>query len=218
MAAKVKLWGAGTARTLRPIWMAEELGLDYALHPIGPRTGETQTAKFTAMTRKQKVPFMVDGEVKLSESVAICRYLQAAYPSEKMPAPPDMAAQAKADEWCCYIYGEIDETALYVIRRHGDLTDIYGAAPEVVKATEAYLKRHFAVLEAHLKTHETLTACGFDVADILLVSCLDWAVFYGLELPPAVQGYLGRMSQRPAYQKSMEINYKSLMEALDATA
>ena len=27
----LKLWGAGTARTLRPIWMAEELGLQVTL-------------------------------------------------------------------------------------------------------------------------------------------------------------------------------------------
>ena len=40
---KIKLWGAGTTRTLRPIWMAEELGIDYELVYIGPRTGETQS-------------------------------------------------------------------------------------------------------------------------------------------------------------------------------
>ena len=40
----IKIWGASTPRSLRPIWMAEELGLNYELMPIGPRTGETQTA------------------------------------------------------------------------------------------------------------------------------------------------------------------------------
>ena len=40
---EIILWGSGTARTFRPIWMAEELGLSYVLKPIGPRTGETQT-------------------------------------------------------------------------------------------------------------------------------------------------------------------------------
>ena len=34
---KVKIWGAKTARSLRPIWMAEELEIDYELLPIGPR-------------------------------------------------------------------------------------------------------------------------------------------------------------------------------------
>ena len=39
----IEFWGAGTMRTFRPLWIAEELGLEYTLHVIGPRTGETQT-------------------------------------------------------------------------------------------------------------------------------------------------------------------------------
>ena len=76
MAKVIKLWGAGTARTLRPIWMAEELEINYELFPIGPRTGETQTPEFTKINPKQKIPALQHGEFNLSESLAICRYLQ----------------------------------------------------------------------------------------------------------------------------------------------
>ena len=59
----------------------------------------------------------------LSESVAISRYLIERYGSRKhhVPRPDCLAARAKEDEWVCYIYGELDETSLYVMRRHGDL-------------------------------------------------------------------------------------------------
>ena len=40
--SSINIWGAGTARTLRPIWVAEELGLEYELMPIAPRSGETK--------------------------------------------------------------------------------------------------------------------------------------------------------------------------------
>ena len=53
-----------------------KLGLVYRHQPIEPRTGETQTASYTALNRKQKVPFLVDGEVrvqKVSPSAAIWR-------------------------------------------------------------------------------------------------------------------------------------------------
>ena len=69
---QLKFWGAGTARTLRPIWMAEELGLDYKLFPIGPRTGETRTEEFSLLNPKQKIPLMEDGDFVLSESLSIC--------------------------------------------------------------------------------------------------------------------------------------------------
>ena len=76
MFLNLEIWGAGTARTLRPIWMAEELNLKYTLHPIGPRTGETQTQQYSKLNPKQKVPILQHDDFVLSESVAICRYLQ----------------------------------------------------------------------------------------------------------------------------------------------
>ena len=50
------LWGAGTSRTIRAHWALAELGLDYDCRPILPRTGETQTAEFTAINPRQKLP------------------------------------------------------------------------------------------------------------------------------------------------------------------
>lgn len=49
--AQIEFWGAHTSRTMRPVWVAEELELDYQLHPIGPRTGETQTDAYTEILR-----------------------------------------------------------------------------------------------------------------------------------------------------------------------
>jgi len=214
----ITLWGAGTARTIRPIWLAEEMGLNYHLNPIGARTGETQTEEFTNLTRKQKIPFMQDGEVRLSESLAICRYLRDAYPSPSLPQPKTPAQKAKEDEWCCYVFGEIDETALYVMRRHADLTQIYGEAPQAVETCRAYLQRHFDVIDAHLANHKTLLDTGFGLADIMLVSCLDWAVYYKNALPAHIAAYRDRIAERAAYQKAMAINYAEMMEVINGSA
>ena len=71
----IELWGAHTPRTLRPIWLAEELALRSVLHPIGPRTGETRAAAFTKRNPRQKIPLLVTPEIELAESLAICRFL-----------------------------------------------------------------------------------------------------------------------------------------------
>ena len=147
MSTLPKLWGAGTARTLRPIWMAEELEIDYELIPIGPRTGETQTKEFSQINPKQKIPAMEHKELKLSESLAICRYLQKNFSSEKIFIPKDEIDIFKEDEWCNFIYGELDETSLYVMRRHYDLKDIYGDSPIVVDACREYFMRQIHVVE-----------------------------------------------------------------------
>lgn len=203
----IKIWGAGTSRTLRPIWVAEELGIEYELMPIAPRSGETKTAAFTVLNRKQKIPFLVDGEIKLSESVAICRYLIEAYPGNAIWQPESLIDRAKQDEWCCYIYGEIDESGLYVMRRHRDLAHLYGEAPEAVNSSADYVRRHLEVLSEHLAGREYLMPQGFSLADLLLVTCLDWAVAYDINLPPSLAIYRKKISERAALKRAKNTNY-----------
>ena len=94
------------------------------------------------------------------------------------------------------------------MRRHYDLTDIYGSAPNVVETCREYLKRQFVVIDNYLENKKSLLTQGFGVADIFLVSCLDWAVFYDFELPKNIKIYRDESSNRKAYKKAMEINYQ----------
>ena len=209
MRKEIKLWGSGTARTLRPIWMAEEMDINYELIPIGPRTGETQTNEFTKINPKQKIPAMQCKELNLSESLAICRFMQKNYSSENIYIPSDETDIHKEDEWCNFIYGELDETSLYVMRRHYDLKDIYGESPVVVDACRKYFMRQLDVVENHLESRNTILESGFGLADIFLMTCLDWAIFYEFSLPKNINQYRDRIALRPAYQKSMKINYSN---------
>ena len=204
----LELWGAGTARTLRPIWMAEELGLLYELYPIGPRTGETQTEDYTSLNPKQKIPLLRYGNFLLSESLSICRYLQEISNSKLPFAPEDKELKAMEDQWCNFIYGEMDETSLYVMRRHYDLKDIYGDAPEVVQSCREYFNRNLKVIENALSAQEAICGSDFSLADIILVTCLDWALAYKFELPVNTSEYHNKIIKREAYKKAVQINYK----------
>ena len=51
---------------------------------------------------------------------------------------------------------------------------------------------------------------GFSLADMILVSCIDWADFYEIKIPAAVKEYRERIAQRPAYLKAMKINFPIL--------
>ena len=41
-------------------------------------------------------------------------------------------------EWCFFAMSELDANAIYSIRRHGDLVEIYGASPIAVRAAIEY--------------------------------------------------------------------------------
>ena len=207
---KTYFWGVGTMRTFRPLWVAEELGLTYELFGIGPRTGETQTDEYTRRNPKQKIPYMQDAHMGLSESVAISRYLIARHGSpESLCLPDTLEGRAREDEWVSYVYGELDETALYVMRRHGDLETIYGEAPAAVTSAKAYAEKHLGVISQHLQGKEFLAGDRFGLADVMLVSCLDWAVRYRFELSDELARYRDAHQQRPAYQRAYAVNYQN---------
>jgi glutathione S-transferase len=62
------------ARSLRPLWVLEEMGLPYQLRmlPFPPRVA---APGFLACNSLGTVPLLEDGDVRMTESAAICQYL-----------------------------------------------------------------------------------------------------------------------------------------------
>jgi glutathione S-transferase len=204
------LWGVGTSRTVRPHWALHELGLPYKNKPIGPRTGETKTAEYTKLNPRQKIPLLQDGDFCIGESAAIVAYLARTYPRPgKTLIPETQREYAAWLEWCFFIVTELDSTSLYVMRRHraDALGPIYGVAPEVVAQAGAYFRQQLRHVEVALADgRHYLMGDRFTSADILLTTCLDWAIAYGVGICDNAQPYLQRMHQRPAYQSSAAAN------------
>ena len=70
----LKIYGTEGARSIRPIWVAEELGIEYELEmmPFPPRVFHKE---FLEINMLGTVPYLVDGDVKMTESVAMCQYI-----------------------------------------------------------------------------------------------------------------------------------------------
>src|SRR5258708_27161008 len=154
-APKLTLWGVGTSRTVRPNWAMHELGLPYETRPIGPRTGETKTAEYTALNPRQKIPLLEDGDFSIGESAAIVAYLSRTYSTPGRSLIPETQRDYAAWlEWCFFIVAELDSTSLYVMRRHraDALGHIYGIAPDVVAKAGKYFRPQLLHFEAAL-TH-----------------------------------------------------------------
>lgn len=204
------LWGVGTSRTVRPHWALAELGLKYETYAIGPRTGETKTAEYTKLNPRQKVPLLQDGDFAIGESAAIVAYLSRTYASPgKMLIPEEKQQYAKWLEWCFFIVTELDSTSLYVMRRHSAdaLGPIYGVAPDVVAKAGEYFREQLRHVEVALDDGRNfLMGDQFTSADILLTTCLDWAIAYGVGICDNAHPYLARIQQRPGYQRGNAAN------------
>ena len=114
--------------------------------------------------------------------------------------------QARQDEWLSYIYGEMDETSLYVMRRHEALAEIYGDAPAAVEAARQYVTKHLQVTDQYLADKTFLLNDRFSLPDVFLTTCLNWAEAYGIPLLDNLSRYRNQIIQRPAYIKADAIN------------
>ena len=68
------LYHCHQARSMRPLWVMEEMGLSYQLEvlPFPPRVHQKT---YLGTNPLGTVPYLVHGDVRMTESPAICHYL-----------------------------------------------------------------------------------------------------------------------------------------------
>jgi glutathione S-transferase len=203
------VWGVGTSRTMRVHWMLEELGLAYEWHPIQSRTGETLTDEFRRLNPRHKIPVLRHGSLVLTESAAIIHYLSETFAnSQEVYVPSEAGGRARLHEWCYFIMSELDAGSLYVVRRHDGLKQIYGEAPIAVESAKSYFLHDLEAMTARIGgARPYLLGDRLSVADILLMTCLDWAASCDIALPETVSSYRRRVALRPAYQAALKKNF-----------
>ena len=204
MTDDIVIWGIGTPRTLRAYWALEELGVAYESRTIRTRTTDMDDPDFLQVSPGQKIPAMQHGELSITESGAITRYLMDNFSNENWTAHE----QAQTNRWILFSLMEIDATALYVVRRYRGLPEIYGEAPAAVSSSLEYARRQLNVINEWLSDGRSfMLGERFSEADIHVTSCLGWAEVEGIALPEYLSAYRGRLTKRPAYNKATTINF-----------
>ena len=200
----ITVWGAGTARTLRVHWALAELGVAYEMRPVGPRTGETQSPAFRALSMKEKVPLVVEDDLVLTESAAIVTWLGDRFGG--LTPAPYTDDRARYNEWLSFILMELDAHTLYVMRKHGDLQHLYGAAPAALDAAKAGFEKQIRWALPRIEAQPFLVGETFSGVDIVMTTCLQWAVAYGFDLAPPLDAYRRRHQDRPAFRTATDRN------------
>src|SRR5688572_13224760 len=90
----ITVWGGQTSRSIRVVWLMEEMGLAYRLRHVDMLASEKDT-EFLAVNPANYIPVLQDGDVTMVESIAIMEYLMARYgPTPLAPMPDDPAFPA----------------------------------------------------------------------------------------------------------------------------
>ena len=102
---------------------------------------------------------------------------------------------------------ELDAHTLYVMRKHRDLANLYGEAPAAITAAQEGFDKQILWALPQIEKNEYAIGDSFGGVDILLTTCLDWAVAYGFDLADAYHGYRARQHDRPAFQSARDLNF-----------
>jgi len=196
----LKIYHAPGARSLRVIWMAEEMGLDYE---IVPETFGQPSAAFISINPARALPAIVDGDVSMSESVAIMLYLAARH--GPTPIAPEIGDPAYPDYLQYLIYGEASLSAFL-----NPLVGTRFMAPEdqkdnfTARICRGVFARRVLALEGRLAESKHLAGDAFTAADISVAYALDLGEREGLadKYPLVVADYWVRMRDRPAYKQA----------------
>jgi glutathione S-transferase len=171
-----------------------------------PKCSPSQKEEFTARSPMGKVPFLeLDGGVTLSESQAICEYLEEAYPQKPL-LPRDPLARAKVRELLIVLEMHVE----LVVRRLYRQAFFGGTVSDEVKqAVEKDLAKGLRSLRQLAKFSPYIAGKDLTLADcaafvhLPLVS-LTTKIIYGrdfLEDMAQVKPYLKMLGERPAFRQ-----------------
>jgi glutathione S-transferase len=190
-----KVIGSPKTRAFRVMWMLEELGLPYAIDPVGPRD-----QALLAVNPSLKVPVLQDGNDYVIDSVAICQCL--ADKHGMMTFKAGTIDRAHQDSFTQFSVDDV-ELPLWVAAKHTFALPEEYRVPDVKRACQFDFDRAMAALSARLGERKYVMGDTFTVPDLLLAHCGGWAASTGWT--PAqdnVAAYFKRVRERPAFLKA----------------
>ena len=97
----MKLFWAPQTRAQRAIWMLEEAGVDYDMEQVELGSPDL-SQEFLGASPMGKVPALIDGDVGMAESAAICLYVADRYAAGSLAPALDDARRGQYLYWTLY--------------------------------------------------------------------------------------------------------------------
>lgn len=199
----ITLYHCVSARSFRPLWALEELGLPYELVmlPFPPRAFQRS---FLEINPLGTIPFLIDGDVRMSESAAICQYLAA------ISEPTSLQVEKHEPDFGAYLnflhFGEATLTfPQTLVLRYGRLEPEEQRQPTVVEDYTKWFLARQRTLKPRLSEHLYLASDRFTMADVSVGYALMLAEFIGLSdrFEPEVIEYWNRIRARGGFRRAL---------------
>ena len=198
------LYHCAGGRSFRPLWALEELGLAYDLRvlPFPPRLTSPEYLEENPLGT---IPLLIDGDVRMRESVMIGHYLATKTGSDLVVAPdePDYARYLDL-----LAYGETtlswpQGVALF----YGFFQPEEKRLPSVADDMRVRLAAVLADCDRMLGDRAFIAADRFTMADVSIGYAIKLSAFPAVgafdAIPDRLKSYYERLTQRPAFQRAL---------------
>ena len=199
----ITLYHCTAARSFRPLWALEELGLAYDLKmlPFPPRAFAKQ---YLALNPLGTIPLLIDGDTRMTESAAVLQYLVTRHGPTPLAVGIDEPGYGAYLNWLHF--GEATLTfPQTLVLRYGKLEPEERRSPQVATDYAKWFFGRLRSVEAAVTGNETLCAGRFTVADISVGYALLLAERIGLakDFGPAVAAYWQRLQARAGFRRAV---------------
>ena len=199
----LKIYGTQNSRAMRPIWTAEEMGLKYELvmMPFPPRVFHKEYLNINMLGT---VPYLVDGDVKMTESVAMTQYLVEKYGPTDLRVMSDEVDYPNYLNWLHHADATLTFPQTVVLRYKFQEP---GVADAAIEGYSRWFVSRLKLLESELENKTYLCSNRFTIADI----CVSYAIQLAsnLEIHQALKPNIKRWSEnlfeREAFKKALSL-------------
>src|SRR5450755_2219892 len=199
----ITLYHCHAARSFRPLWMLEELGLAYELKmlPFPPRVFAKE---YLALNPLGTIPLMIDGETRMTESSGICHYLGAKYGPTPLMVGLDEPAYGAFLNWMYFSDATLTFPQTLVLR-YSQLEPEERRNSQVATDYAKWFLGRLRAVEAAAANSEALCAGRFTAADIVIGYALRLADSIGLskDFGPGVAAYWQRLQARDGFKRAV---------------
>lgn len=210
----MKLYYMPTTRAVRPRWLLEEMGISYDL--IRVTMEMSRSNEYAKIHPHGKVPVLVDGNVTIFESAAICAYLADQDLDQGFAPKLDSPARAYYYQWMFYasltLETPVEQYMFHVLPGLPEkLIPKHGQVRVSQEEAQQWFTKVCEPLNQLLKDNHYLVENHFTAADVVTGGVLLWALKLGmLKQDSPVKAYIARLMERPAFHKADEDIYIKL--------
>jgi glutathione S-transferase len=175
MPRPMKLYNYALAPNPRRVRIfAAEKGIELSLEEVDILTGQSRTPEFLAKNSSGGVPVLeLDDDSYLSESVAICRYLEGLHPEPNLLGR-DLREQVEIERWNRRMEQELFAVIARTVQNTSSIFQgRFKQFPDYGEAQREIVYQRLARMDRELNGHQFVTGDRFTIADITALVAID---------------------------------------------